>query len=216
MTLSDRILADNESILNEMLTHRFVEDICADRLPRDVFHRYVAYEGAFVETAIAIFAFAVARAPDMESRRWLIGVLDALANVQVPYFEERYSKLSIDPHTDLPPDVAAFDRGMHALAADGSFVDILTVMFAAEWMYWTWSQRAIACPLSDPDVKAWVALHVDDTFAAQAMWLKQAIDRYGTDADALRLSTIFQKVTELEIRFHHAPYADTDSQSRTA
>lgn len=216
MSLSDAILHDNEGILDEMLSHRFVEDICADRLPPDVFHRYLAYEGAFVETAIAIFAYAVARAPDMEARRWMIGVLDALANVQIPYFEERYKTLSITPLTDLPPQAAAFDEGMLELAAKGDFLDIITAMFAAEWMYWGWSKRAITCQISDPDLKAWIALHVDDAFSAQALWLKQAIDRYGSQADVPRLSTIFAKVTELEIQFHHAPYATQDAGSTTA
>ncbi|MFN3171057.1 MAG: TenA family protein [Hyphomicrobiales bacterium] len=210
MSLSDDILQANESILNEMLTHRFVEDICADRLPPDVFQRYVAYEGAFVETAISIFAYAVARAPDMEARRWMVGVLDALANEQVPYFEERYQTLNITPLVDLPPQADAFDRGMHELAKQGDFLDIATAMFAAEWMYWTWSKRAITCQISNADLKAWIALHVDETFAAQALWLKQAIDRYGSTNDVSRLSAIFAKVTELEIAFHHAPYEGAD------
>lgn len=210
MSLSDDILHSNESILNEMLTHRFVEDVCADRLPQDVFQRYVAYEGAFVETAISIFAYAVARAPDMEARRWMIGVLDALANEQIPYFEERYQTLNITPLADLPPRASAFDEGMLELAAKGDFLDIATAMFAAEWMYWGWSKRAITCSISNPDLKAWIALHVDDTFAAQAIWLKQAIDRYGSANDVSRLTGIFAKVTELEIAFHHAPYEGAD------
>lgn len=206
MNLSDHILKANEGILNEMLTHRFVEDVCADRLAPDVFRRYVTYEGAFVETAISIFAFAVARAPDMKARRWMIGVLDALANEQIPYFEERYRALGIESGACLPPDARAFDDGMLALAEKGDFLDIATTMFAAEWMYWTWCRRAIACQLSNADLKAWVALHVDDTFAAQAMWLKRAIDRYGRQDDATRLSAIFARVTRLEIDFHNAPY----------
>lgn len=213
MNLSDTILQDNQGILDEMLTHRFVEDICADRLPPDVFGKYVVYEGAFVETAISIFAYAVARAPDMEARRWMIGVLDALANVQIPYFEERYKTLGIAPLADLPPEAAAFDKGMLQLAAKGDFLEIVTAMFAAEWMYWSWSKRAIGCQISDPNLKAWIALHVDDTFAAQALWLKQAIDRHGIQADVSRLSAIFAKVTRLEIRFHHAPYEMPDPGS---
>lgn len=212
MSLSDDILQANESILNEMLTHRFVEDICADRLPPDVFQRYVAYEGAFVETAISIFAYGVARAPDMEARRWMIGVLDTLVNEQIPYFEERYQTLDITPPANLPPQAAAFDRGMHELAKQGDFLDIVTAMFAAEWMYWSWSKRAITCHISNPDLKAWIALHVEEAFEAQAIWLKLAIDRYGSANDLEGLSAIFAKVTRLEIDFHHAPYTSQASR----
>lgn len=210
MSLSGTILERNEAVLNAMLTHRFVEDVCADGLPIEVFKRYLAYEGAFVETAIAIFSFATARAPDMDAKRWMIGVLDALANVQVPYFEERYRTLDIERPDTLPDDARAFDRGMLELAEQGSFLDILTAMFAAEWMYWTWCKRASKIDLSNQDLAAWIRLHVDDTFAAQALWLKDAIDRYGVPQDSDRLSQVFGTVTALEIRFHDAPYVARD------
>ncbi|SDZ57139.1 thiaminase (transcriptional activator TenA) [Jannaschia faecimaris] len=204
--LSDRILDRCAPVLNTMLEHRFVEDVCADAVPADVFDRYLAYEGAFVDTAISIFALAVARAPDIESRRHLIGVLDALANVQISYFETQFAARDVGWDTKLHPQAAIFRDGMAELAANGSFLDIVTAMFAAEWMYWSWCRRAISLPISNSDLRAWVALHTEDDFAEQALWLKNAIDRYGSDAELDQLSAIFTRVTELEIIFHHAPY----------
>lgn len=215
MTLSQNILDNNENVLALMLAHPFVEDVCADRLPKEVFHRYLVYEGAFVETAIAIFAHAVAKAPDMEARRWLIGVLDALANVQIPYFEDCFERLGVQASSDLPKDAAVFRDGMLKIAEQGDFLEIATAMYAAEWMYWTWSARAAKCDISDPDLKAWVTLHVDDEFAAQANWLKNAVDRHGTPEDEARLSEIFRQVTELEITFHHAPYSSESESVNT-
>lgn len=206
MSLSDTILERNTELFNTMVTHRFVEDVCADRLPYDVFKRYLAYEGAFVETAIGIFSFATARAPDMNAKRWLIGVLDALANVQVPYFDERYRQLGITPPSKLPTDAMAFDKGMLELAEQGSFLDIITAMFAAEWMYWTWCKRAGQTAHANSDLAAWVALHTDDVFTSQALWLKNAIDRYGSPENLDQLSQVFGHVMALEIRFHDAPY----------
>jgi thiaminase/transcriptional activator TenA len=206
--LSDRILARCAPELDAMLAHRFVADIEADALPRAVFDRYLVYEGAFVDTAIAIFALAVARAPDIAARRHLIGVLDALANQQVPYFETRLAARGLAPDAPLPPRAAAFRDGMRHLAEEGGFLDIATAMFAAEWMYWTWCARAARAPISDPDIRAWVDLHADEGFAAQARWLGDAIDRHGSEADLDRLAAIFARVTELEIGFHHAPYED--------
>ncbi|PWR02430.1 TenA family transcriptional regulator [Meridianimarinicoccus roseus] len=206
MSLSDDILRDNAAILDRMLGHRFVEDVCADRLPTPVFHHYLAYEGAFVETAIGIFAFATARAPDLETRRWLIAVQDALANTQVPYFEGCAARLSLPAEPVKSPAARQFDTRMHDLAAQGDFAEIVTAMFAAEWMYWTWCSRAACAYISDPDLKAWVELHVDPAFEAQARWLKAAIDRYGAPQDRPALSRIFHDVTAWEIAFHDAPY----------
>lgn len=191
-----------------MLSHRFITQIEANTLPQDVFDRYLVYEGAFVDTAIAIFALATARAPDIDARRHLIGVLDALANRQVPYFETHLAARGLSPDVALPPQAASFRDGMLELAEDGSFLEIITAMFAAEWMYWTWCTRAARTSIADPDLRAWVALHAEAEFAAQACWLKDAVDRHGTDADLDRLVAIFVRVTTLEIAFHHAPYEE--------
>jgi len=206
MLFSDQILSDNSKILDEMLTHKFVEDICTDALPKKVFDNYLIYEGAFVETAISIFAYCVARAPDIFCQRKLISVLEALANSQIPYFEDRLKARSIQLPKFIPIRVAEFKDGMLEIAKKGDFIDIITAMFAAEWMYWTWCKSAATCHISDPDVKAWIDLHVEDEFANQALWLKSVIDEYCTKDDLPRLNEIFSRVMALEIRFHDAAY----------
>ncbi|MGO8176411.1 hypothetical protein ACC764_39590, partial [Rhizobium ruizarguesonis] len=35
-------------------------------------------------------------------------------------------------------------------------LDKVAAMFAAEWMYWTWSKAEASCPISDPLLKEWV------------------------------------------------------------
>jgi thiaminase/transcriptional activator TenA len=213
MTLSERILADNAAVFDAMVNHRFVRDIEADRLPREVFDRYLVYEGAFVGTAIAIFAHAVAKAPGITEQRWLIGVLDALANRQVAYFEATFAARGIDPAAfDLRrPEVAAFRDGMLSIAEGSGYLDIVAAMFAAEWMYWTWCRRAAAAPVTDPHQREWVDLHAAEDFGAQALWLRRQIDAAGPALDEsarLRLSRVFGRVQELEIAFHAAAYQD--------
>ena len=206
MQISDQILFANKKVLQRMLKHRFVTDIQKDRLPLPVFHRYLVYEGAFVRTAISIFSYATARAPDIASQRALISILDALANKQVPYFEKTIGKLSIPIPRKLPKAVTAFDNEMLDISRDGSFIDIVTAMFAAEWMYWTWCSAASKCQITDPDLKAWIDLHATSEFSAQAYWLKGWIDLYGKQSSADRLSEIFDRVIHLEMAFHSAAY----------
>lgn len=209
MLLSDRILSANETILSRMLEHRFVADIQAGGLDGDVFHRYLAYECHFVETAISIFAFATVKAPDITAKRWLIGVQDALANMQVPYFEKIFAQRGIALADSAPAAVTAFDAGMMDIARTGSFVDVLTAMFAAEWMYWTWCRTTDSQRIADPDLRAWVDMHTAPDFADQALWLKNAVDAYGDNKDADRLCAVFDHVMQLEIDFHTAAYDGT-------
>lgn len=210
--LSEQILRENAGVLDAMVRHRFVEDIKADRLPTEVFNRYLVYEGEFVDTAISIFAFAVARAETIRQKRWLIGVLDALANQQIAYFENTFSARGIDPagfNTGMP-EVAAFRNGMLAIARDGGYLDTIAAMFAAEWMYWTWCAQASRNKIHDPLLKAWVDMHAHPDFEAQALWLKAELDEAGprlSSDERARLSAIFGEAQRLEIDFHDAPYA---------
>ncbi|MBW0365306.1 TenA family protein [Ensifer adhaerens] len=210
-TLSEQILRENATVFEAMVNHRFVEDIVMGRLSPQVFERYLVYEGAFVETAISIFAFAAAKAETIEQKRWLIAVLDALANQQIAYFERIFAERNIDPGTyDLNvAEVDAFRTGMLDIARNGGFLDTVAAMFAAEWMYWTWSKRAARSSFADPHLKEWVEMHADDEFAAQAKWLKQELDVAGDALEASerkRLSAIFGRAQQLEIAFHDAAY----------
>ncbi len=210
-TLSEQILLENAAVFEAMVNHRFVEDIVHGRLARPVFERYLVYEGAFVETAISIFAFATAKAPTINQKRWLIAVLDALANQQVAYFERILAERGIDAsaHDADRPEVEAFRSGMLEIARSGGFLDTVAAMFAAEWMYWTWSKRAALAQIADPHLKEWVDMHAHDDFAAQAKWLKLELDLAGEALDASersRLSAIFGRAQELEIAFHDAAY----------
>jgi thiaminase/transcriptional activator TenA len=210
-SLSEQMLRENRAVFEAMIGHRFVEDIKADRLPSEVFDRYLVYEGAFVETAIAIFAYATAKAETIGQRRWLIDVLDALANEQVGYFERTFAARGIDParfRVDRP-EVAAFRGGMLAIARDGSFLDAIAAMFAAEWMYWSWCGAANAGRIRDPLLREWVALHAAPAFEAQARRLRDTLDEAGPrldDASRARLTEIFGRAQELEIAFHEAAY----------
>ena len=209
--LSQRLLAANRGVWDEMQAHRFVRDIEADALPRPVFARYVAYEHGFVETAILIFGHAMLKAPGLSERRWLCGVLHALAGEQLGYFDRALASLGTAPARPgaAPPAVAAFGGFMLGVAKSGSYLDILVVMLAAEWMYATWCARASQHPISDPDVAEWVQMHAAPEFQAQVDWLRTGVDALGADIDAVapqRLSDLFGAALRLEIDFHAAPY----------
>lgn len=220
-SLSQRLRAANQDIWDEMQAHRFVRDIEAGTLPRAVFRRYVVYEHAFVETAILIFAQALLKAPDLTARRRLCGVLNGLGGEQLGYFDRVFAALHVAPHDPgkaLPASVTAFDRGMLRMAETGSYLDILTIMLAAEWMYATWCGRAQQTPISDPEIADWVRLHAETEFLAQADWLKAQLDAAAPQVDEAefeRLASLFGHALRLEIDFHTAPY-ETVSASQDA
>lgn len=89
---SERLLREHQPAWQAMQQHPFVTDIEQDRLPTVVFNRYLVFEGNFVATAIAIFALGVSKAPGIQQQRWLIGVLNALVDIQIAWFEQVLSR----------------------------------------------------------------------------------------------------------------------------
>jgi thiaminase/transcriptional activator TenA len=153
------------------VTHRFCRDMATDRLPKAAFVRYLRYEHAFVRAAISIFAYALAKAPTAADQDHLISVLVGLSGEQEDYFRSTFARLGLDPEPLAPealPEAARRLRdGVLALAASGSFPEILAAMLAAEWMYLTWCADAHARGPQREAPARWIRLHVEPAFRAQ-------------------------------------------------
>lgn len=208
---TEQLLAEHHEVWQAMQYHPFVTGIEHDTLPARVFNQYLVFEGDFVATAIGIFSYAVIKAPDIRHQRWLIGVLDALANEQITYFERVMHGRNIDPvqYYHSTPEVSRFSQGMLSTAEKGSYAEILTLMFGAEWMYYHWCERVSRATIADPDVKAWVVMHAEQTFIDQASWLKTELDRCAAELavdERQRLSVLYGQVLQWEIDFHSAAF----------
>jgi thiaminase (transcriptional activator TenA) len=214
-TFSDWLRAKNQATWDAMVTHRFCRDLASDRLSEAAFVRYLRYEHAFVRAAIGIFAYALVKAPTAADQDHLIGVLAGLAGEQEDYFRRAFAGLGLDPAPPAPdalPEAARDLReGVLAIAAEGSFAEILAAMLAAEWMYLTWCEQAHACDPTREAPADWIRLHVEPAFRAQVDWLRRRLDELGptlaTGVQA-RCAGLFGRVLVLEIAFHDAPYAE--------
>ncbi|WP_343550459.1 TenA family protein [Pantoea sp.] len=210
-SFSDQLLQQHQTLWQAMQQHPFVLDIERNQLPENVFNRYLVFEGNFVATAINIFALAVSKAPDIRQQRWLIGVLNALVDTQIAWFEQVLAQRNINPN-DYPddlPGVNAFRDGMFKVAQQGSFAEIITLMFGAEWMYYHWCARVSSQPIADSDIRRWVDMHAEDEFYQQALWLKGELDACAQTLSAeekSRLSVLYGQVLQWEVDFHNAAY----------
>lgn len=129
----------------------------------------------------------------------------------MPYFESAFAQRNITPDVSLQadPKVAAFREGMLEIASNGDFTAIITAMFAAEWMYWTWCSAVASAPISDPMVRDWIDMHDATGFAAQACWLRDRLGALGqtmSDAQRDEAVRVFGHLQRLEIDFHEAAY----------
>jgi thiaminase/transcriptional activator TenA len=210
---TDWLKSSNLDLWNRMVGHRFCRDMADDRLPETAFVRYLRNEHAFVRTAIAVFAYGIAKAPTPADQDHLLSVLNALAGEQQFYFQRTFSSLGLDADL-LPNDALHYaardlrDRVL-SIAATGVFEEILTAMLSAEWMYLTWCEQAHSRRPQRRAPADWIRLHVEPGFREQVAWLKRRLDVLGPALDPLvqqRCRAHFGRVLEYEIAFHDAPY----------
>ena len=198
---------------SRMVGHRITVDMAADTLPPDALRRYLVFEHGFVETAVTIFACALAKAPGIAEQSALVETLHALTNDQLEYFDRVFRQLGMPAAerdaTPVPADVLAFRDGMMSLAAHGTYEEIIAGMAAAEWMYLTWSRAAHERGPRDPTCAEWIALHVGPQFTGQVEWLLGQLDAEGPSLPSRhqgKLADAFHRTLVLEIGFHDAAY----------
>lgn len=214
----DWLRSSSGPLWGAMVGHRFTQDMANDRLPPDVFIRYLRYEHAFVRTAVIIFGHALVAAPTLADRVRLVGILSSLAGEQEAYFRQRFDALGLAtetlPESELPDAALALAEGALAIAAHGTFEAILSTMLAAEWMYHEWCTAAHAAAPQTAGPAEWIALHVRPGFSDQVAWLKERVDLLGPMLDPTRQNRCadnFVRMLRLEIAFHHAPYDGSGS-----
>lgn len=212
-SLSKQVLRENQGVLDIMLNHRFVVDIKSGQLSDGILGQYLVFEHRFVETAVSIYGFAIAKATGIQRKCRLISMADQLANEQIRYFNDAFSRLGLAAKTRDADDprVQAFCDVMLQNAEHGTYADIIAAMFAAEWMYLTWSRAALAQGIANITVRDWVSLHTTAQFAEQVEWLQNELDEAAKSGDAeqrTKLSRIFGQTQQLEIAFHDAAYGN--------
>jgi thiaminase/transcriptional activator TenA len=201
-----------------MVDHRFTRDMAADRLPPEAFVRYLRYEHAFVRSAVEIFARALILAPTVDDRAHMVAILAGLSGEQEDYFQSRFKAMGLSPEPlpdrELPDLALALSEGALAIAARGTFEEILSTMLAAEWMYHHWCTAAHAARPRQDGPAEWIALHVAPGFADQVAWAKGRVDALGPRLDParqVRCADSFARMLRLEIAFHHTPYESSGS-----
>jgi len=202
----------------DMVDHRFVSEVAENELERGVFERYLLQEYAFVETSAATVGYAIGKAPSMAARRRLSDALSGLVGDQTDYFERAFDDLGVprDRWADPPltPATARFRDLVLRAATAGGYVEALTPMLAAEWLYATWCAEAAATVSAETYEGRWVSLHTAREFVEHAEWLRDQLDEYGPSLPAhreRRVRDLFERTLRCEVAFHHAPY-DPDSE----
>lgn len=177
-TRSARLLERQADRLQRSREVPFVTECTAGTIAPETFARYVMIEEAFVITAARVAGFMVYSHDEWDGIGRHATTLHSLMTKQRAYFAELRGRWPVDERATEVLDASRVlsDYVLDLVAAAG--VPGATVaMFGAETLYQSWCARAVELGHErEPDLQAWLDLHVLDTFSAQVATLAGEID----------------------------------------
>jgi thiaminase/transcriptional activator TenA len=219
-SFSEQLREAAEPFWTKATTHRLTDELADDRLPTDVFRRYLVEDYAFLDTLATLVAAAVMHAPTLGEKRVFASFLASVTGEENTYFQRSFAALGV-PESDWAAKTPArtteqLRRHMETAAQSGRYEDILAVLVATEWSYLAWAERV--AERLDREGRAlperfyyreWIALHTVAAFRHFVEWLRGEFDRAAERLPAARrkaLGALFRRAMELEVAFFDAAY----------
>lgn len=195
------------------VAHRFVRELAAGTLDRDVMRRYLVQDYQFLDAFVALLGAAIHAAPTLPQRLPLGRFLGMVVSEENTYFQRSFDALGVPETERSAPVLAAPTRGFQTLmreaAASGRYGAMVAVLTVAEWVYLSW-----AAPLAGRDpgwfvFREWIELHSGPGFEAWVGFLRGELDRAHEAADAAgraEIAALFRRAVALERAFFDAAY----------
>ena len=185
MSLAKTLWEENADLSRAALVHRFVRGLKEGSLPLNSFQRYIGQDAFFLEAFARAYALALAHSPDQEGLREFADLLSGLEDVS-------------------PGDATlAYTDFLLASAALGSVGETCAAMTPCMRLYAFLGQELAAEGVSeDNPYTEWIETYADPGFEALAAKLEDLLNRYASDAPAIR--TTYRRAMTLELAFFEA------------
>lgn len=198
MAFSDQLYESARPLWVAQLEHPFVRGIGDGTLEVDRFSRWVRQDYLYLIDFARLFAWAVAKADNLESMQWYAKVLDLTLNTEMALHRSYASQFGISEEAlnqeVMWPTTRAYTDFLIRTAADGSMRDLVAALLPCAWGY-AWLGRELAsAPPQEPRYAEWVGQYASQEFQDAAAWLRGEMDRLAegaTDAERERMTELF-------------------------
>lgn len=182
MSFSQELFRAAKPIWDAQLEHPFVVGLGDGSLEEKRFRRWVLQDYLYLKEFARIFAWAVAKAPELDSMSWYAGVLDLTLNTEMELHRQYAARFELTPQ-DLEaeamwPTTRAYTDFLVRTAADGDMADLLAALLPCAWGYvYIGEKLAKGDAPEDPRYAEWIEQYASEEFAGAAAWLRQELDR---------------------------------------
>ena len=199
---------------DQVVQHRFTEQLGDNTLPDSVFARYLVQDYAFVEVLVTHAARALANAPDMPRKKVLAQFLAAVMGDENSFFLRSFEALNVSSADYSAPILNPVSTEFAALLNRASltgYAEAMVTLLVAEWSYRSWAQRQAAKPQPTKFwLQEWIWLHDNPEFNSFVDWLIEEINSFSAlpNQQQVELAQLFKAMCELEHRFFSICYEE--------
>ena len=213
MTLTSDLKAKYCGLWELMTYHRFVFQLGDGSLSPSIFKTYFLQDYVFVNDLVVLAAQALAKAPNLKAAAifndFLTGVLDPENDLFMRFFnqlgasEEDYSSVKASPTTQ------AFGDFLVRTSLEGTFDEIVLVLYVTEGTYLDWGARLTEEKVNptNPVYREWIDLHGPEVLGDLVSWLENYINN-DSSISPERADYLFHTALRYEFLFWESAYND--------
>jgi thiaminase/transcriptional activator TenA len=211
MSLSEDLKGHAGPLWEKTVTHPFVMELGDGTLPEEKFSVYFQQDHLFLRDWIALMCAGIARAPDFDHARPLAAFVQAALGAEEGLFQGffRDTGLSQQGVRDLKylPTAYGYSSFLRRVAAECSFVEIITTGLGIEWPYLDWGKRLAGAGKRPQNryYQTWIDIHAGKELDDFVTWMRRVVDG-APPGDTARQKEIFLTTLRYEYLFWEMAY----------
>lgn len=185
LPLSKRLWEENDTLVQQVYHHPFIEALVAATLSKERFSAFLAQDACYLDGYVRAFALGVAKAPDSATMQTFLQLLENTLRELADIHQQYAQRWGITLETQPQPVTQAYtDFLLHtAYAQDcGSLAVALTPCLRL----YAWLGQTLAPRVAPPHpYAAWVQGYASPDFEASAVRLEYLVDRLAADTPTI-------------------------------
>ena len=207
-TLSREIRSRHAAAWERVVGHPFVDQLGDGTLPLERFRLYFVQDYIFVKDLVSVAGMALAKSPDLGRasapiNRFLAGVL----NPENDLFERALAAMGASEEeltsAVATPVTQGFCDFVVRVGHEGTFDEIITVLYVTEGTYLDWASRLIAAGRipRDPIYREWIDLHGPAALGEFVEWMGSHLDAIPPELVSPRTDWLARTALSYEVMF---------------
>jgi thiaminase (transcriptional activator TenA) len=213
-SLTATIRTENAAAWERVVTHPLVLELGDGTLPIEKFRTYFVQDYIFVKDLVAMMGLAIAKSPDLGGasasiNRFLTGVLNPENDLFVRALKELNANEEELTAAVASPATQGFVDFLTRVGHEGTFDEIVTVLYVTEGTYLDWATRLIEAGRvpENPFYREWIDLHGPEALGDIVAWLKSHLDAIPPGRRSDRTGWLARTALSYELMFWEQAYS---------